>query len=40
MRGAVGIIIVIVIALVIVRRTEGTDEQGVSDPGYLSFLAS
>ena len=25
---------------ILIRRTEGTEEQGVSDSGYLSFLAS
>ena len=48
MRGAVGIIMIIIIAtliiismiILIIRRTEGTEGQGVSDPKHPSLLAS
>ena len=33
-------ILMVLIMITIIRRTEGTEEQGVSDPGHLSFLAS
>ena len=34
------VIMIIIMIMKIIRRTEGTEEQGVSDPRYLSFLAS
>ena len=33
-------IMMIITEIVIIRRTEGTEEQGVSDPQHLSLLAS
>ena len=34
------IIRMIIIMILLIRRTEGTEEQGVSDPEHLSFLAA
>ena len=34
------IMTIIIIIMIKIRRTEGTEEQGVSDPQYLSLLAS
>ena len=33
-------VIIIRITIMIIRRTEGTEEQGVSDPKHPSLLAS
>ena len=49
MREAVGIkirvvtnivIVIVMTMIMIIRRTEGTEEQGVSDPEHPSLLAS
>ena len=34
------IVMIRIIIIIRIRRTEGTEEQGVSDPQHLSFLAS
>ena len=33
-------IMIMVLIMIIIRRTEGTEEQGVSDPQHPSLLAS
>ena len=40
MRMMIVIIIMKMITMIIIRRTEGTEEQGVSDPQHPSLLAS